>query len=190
MEGQLGKVMALCCAAVLGLVAAAPLSAQDVANADANNPLANVTAFNIQNHYSNGYTSLPNDVVGNQFVLRYAKPISIGDTNWLLRASLPFNNLPVCGGAPKGRDNVSIGAFQPFWLFQFQDGWFTGGASIWTYDFNSDNYNVPFGLRLGKVHKFNNTAANLFLEPQWSLASRGDGQADFQLYSAINLQFK
>ncbi|WP_299922349.1 hypothetical protein [uncultured Pelagimonas sp.] len=264
---RLAKLKALCGAAIVGLMCAAPVSAQDSSKADANNPLANVTAFNLQNYYFNGFTGLPDDADGNQFVLRYAKPLSLGDTNWLLRASLPFNRMPVggggssvsgmgdvdlfmayqfdtkpgvsfgigpqvvaptasdsrlggdqwqlglanvyfngtsakfqygylltyragVGGAPKGRDNASFGAFQPFWFYQIKDGWYTGGAPIWTYDFNSDNYNIPFGLRIGKVHKFNNTTANFFLEPQWSLASRGDGQAEFQLYAAINLQFK
>lgn len=252
--------------AVCALLAAAPATAQDSA-ADANNPLANVTAFNIQNYYYDRFTDAPDDVNGNQFVLRYAKPVNIGGSDWLLRASLPFNSLPVgeggdrvggvgdvdlflayqfdtkpgvsfgigpqvvlptasddrlgadqwqlglanvyfnatspkfqygylltyragVGEAPDGRDSPSLGALQPFWFYQFDQGWYTGSAPIWTYDFNTDNYNMPVGLRLGKVQKFNNTTANIFIEPQWSVASRGAGQPEFQLYAAVNLQFR
>lgn len=269
-------------AALMLAVSAAPASAQDNlaqaklaetkqaetnANADANNPLANVTAFNIQNYYIDRFTGLPDEVDGNQMVLRFAKPLSFGDTNWLLRASLPYNSFPVgdggsdvsgigdfdvflayqfdtqpgisfgfgpqivaptasddrlgadqwqlgvanvffdgrspkfqygylliyragVGDTPEGRERPSLGAFQPFGFYQLGDGWYTGGAPIWTYDFSTDNYNVPLGLRLGKVVQFGKTTANFFVEPQWSVAHRGDGQPDMQVYAAINLQFR
>ncbi len=241
--------------------------AQDNA-ADANNPLANVVAFNIQNYFIDSFTGLPDDVDGNQFVLRYAQPLSFGNTNWLLRASLPFNSLPVgsgnrtvdgfgdfdvflayqfpnmkpgisfgvgpqivaptatddrlgadqwqlgianvyfnatspkfqygylaiyregIGSTPEGRDRPRVGALQPFAFYQLGDGWYTGGAPIWNYDFNTDNYNVPLGIRLGKVQQFGRTTANFFVEPQWSVANRGPGQPEFQIYAAINLQFR
>ena len=235
--------------------------------ADANNPLANVRAFNIQGYYLNDFSGLPSGADGFQTVLRYAQPLKFGDTNWLMRASLPYNSLPIgagnatvsgigdvdvfmayqfdtrpgisfgigpqvvaptasddrlgadqwqlglanvyfngtspqfqygylliyrtgVGNTPTGRTRPEVGAFQPFWFYQLGKGWYTGGAPIWTYDFATDNYNVPFGLRLGKVQKFGSTTANFFVEPQWSLASRGNGQPQFQLYAAVNLQFR
>ncbi|WP_132859659.1 hypothetical protein [Shimia isoporae] len=74
--------------------------AQDRAS-NANNPLANVTAFNLQNDGFDGFTGASNET-GNQFVLRYAQPISFGGSQWLLRASLPHSGLPdgTGGGAP------------------------------------------------------------------------------------------
>ncbi|MCA0869990.1 hypothetical protein LCL97_04105 [Seohaeicola saemankumensis] len=242
-------------------------AAQDASAADANNPLANVTAFNIQNYYIGSFTGTPNNVDGNQFVLRYAQPLQIGNTNWLLRASLPFNSFPVgagastvsglgdldvflayqfdtqpgisfgigpqvvaptasdarlgadqwqlglanvffdgrspkfqygylliyregIGGTPLGRTRPRLGAFQPFLFYQLGNGWYTGGAPIWTYDFANDGYNVPLGLRLGKVFQTGKTTANIFVEPQWSVASKGAGHPDFQVYAAINLQFR
>ena len=65
-------------------------SADDAAQA--NNPLANLTAFNIQGYYIGELTE--SDFDANQFWLRFAKPFSIADTTWLLRASLPFNSFP------------------------------------------------------------------------------------------------
>jgi hypothetical protein len=31
---------------------------------------------------------------------------------------------------------------------------------------------------------------NVFAEPQWTILDRGPGQPEFQLYAAINLQFR
>jgi len=61
--------------------------------AQANNPLANMTALNFQNYYIGELTG--SDDSANQFWVRYAKPFSIGKQNWLLRASLPVYSYPV-----------------------------------------------------------------------------------------------
>lgn len=66
-------------------------SVSDVAQA--NNPLASATAFNVHNYYLGELTGT--DEPGNQFWLRVAKPFSIGETKWLMRASLPVNTYPV-----------------------------------------------------------------------------------------------
>jgi hypothetical protein len=61
--------------------------------AQANNPLARFTAFNLHNYYIGRLSDVGENA--NQFWLRYARPFSIGKTNWLLRASLPINTFPV-----------------------------------------------------------------------------------------------
>ncbi|MGK7246236.1 hypothetical protein ACSPAH_13755 [Buttiauxella agrestis] len=58
----------------------------------ANNPLANMTAFNMQNYYIGDVSGSDKDA--NQFWFRYAKPFSLGESQWLLRASLPINTYP------------------------------------------------------------------------------------------------
>lgn len=247
-----------------------PASAQTedgaAAAAQANNPLANFTAFNLQNYYINDFTG-SGDQNGNQFILRYATPFSIGESNWLLRASVPYNSFPVGTGgstvdgigdidvfaaylvdtgdpavsfgigpqvvAPtatddrlgseqwqlgianvyfnarssryqfgylltwrggvgdtNGRERTSLGAFQPFLFYQLGQGWYTGGAPVWTYNLRNDDYSVPLGVRLGKVFKRNNTVFNVFVEPQWSVSDRGDGLPKEQLFFAINMQFQ
>lgn len=60
--------------------------------AQANNPLANFTAFNIHNYYIGELTE--SDENANQAWLRYAQPFSVGNTNWIMRASLPINSFP------------------------------------------------------------------------------------------------
>ena len=53
-------------------------------DAQANNPLASFTAFNVQNYYVPQLSEL-DDQNANTFWLRYAQPMG----NWLFRASLP-----------------------------------------------------------------------------------------------------
>ncbi|HEY9114890.1 MAG TPA: hypothetical protein VIN10_09315, partial [Bacteroidales bacterium] len=47
-------------------------------DAQANNPLANMTAFNIQNYYTSKLTSAPADAYMNTGWLRFAKPFAKG----------------------------------------------------------------------------------------------------------------
>ena len=63
------------------------------AQAQANNPLANMKAFNIHNYYIGDLTQT--DKKANQMFLRYAQPVEVEETNWLLRATLPVNSFPV-----------------------------------------------------------------------------------------------
>lgn len=82
---------------------------EDEANAagQANNPLANMTAFNLQNYYIGELTE--SDDSANQFWLRYAKPFSLGETDWLLRASLPINTFPsMAGGNVTGIGDLNL----------------------------------------------------------------------------------
>lgn len=260
--------MVFACVALLGLCAGS-VSAQSESASDAaqaNNPLADIKAFNIQNYYIGAFTG-PEDGTGNQFVLRYAQPVSIGASNWLIRASLPVNSLPLGAGgdtvsgvgdfdifaayqfdlggprqsfaigpqvvAPTAtddrvgseqwqlglanvyfnaespviqygylltwrtgvgdtndRERANLGAFQPFVFYQLGNGYYTGGAPVWSYNFANGNYAVPLGIRLGKVAKRGNTVFNLFVEPQYSVFHHGDGLPEWQIYFALNMQFR
>jgi hypothetical protein len=98
-------------------IVALPAVAQDSeeeakALANANNPLANMVAFNIQNYY---YASLyGTDETANTAWLRYAQPFG----KWLMRASLPIATVP----AGIGQDPVSgIGDFNVFFAYLLSD---------------------------------------------------------------------
>jgi hypothetical protein len=233
--------------------------------AQANNPLANMTAFNMQNYYIGGLTDTDED--GNQFWLRYAKPFNLGHSQWLLRTSLPVNTIPVTptGGhhtaigdlniftaylfdtgnpavsfgfgpqltAPTAGDDrlgsekwsaglvnvlfnassrvfqygylaswqgsfagdsdradVNLGTFQPFAFFQLGGGTYLRAASIWTYNFDSDDYSMPLGVGVGQVIKTNKTVYNVFVEPQFSMADKGALQPQWQVFMGLNMQFK
>jgi len=234
------------------------------AAAQANNPLANMKAFNLQNYYIGELTE--SDENANQFWMRYAQPFSIAKTDWLMRASLPINTYPTPPDAshetglgdfnifaaylfdmpdpalsvglgpqltaptatddalgsekwsagfaqvtfdarsPKyqygylltwqasfagedDRDDVNVGAFQPFFFYQLGGGTYLRSAPIWVYDFENDGYSVPLGLGVGQVLKKGNTVFNFFVEPQYSVADNGAGYPEWQIFFALNMQF-
>lgn len=97
-------------------VQGAPDQAHD-ASAQANNPLANMTAFNLQDYYIGEVTDFDNDA--NQFWFRFATPFSIGSTDWLLRASLPVNTFPT---PPSGATTTGIGDINLFAAYLFDTG--------------------------------------------------------------------
>jgi len=188
--------------------------------AAANNPLANFTAFNVHDYYIGELTDPDQDA--NQFWARFARPFSIGQTNWLMRASLPVNTFPVPPGlghqtgigdmnvfaaylmdtgnpalsvgigpqvtaptaskdtlgsekwsaglvhtlfnasSPKiqygyllswqasfsgaeDRDDVNLGAFQPFVFYQLGKGTYLRSTAVMACDFEHNSYSVPIG---------------------------------------------
>lgn len=90
---------------------AAPKPKADTSQA--NNPLARMTSFSMQNYYIGDVSDTDKDA--NQFWLRYAKPFSLGDSHWLLRASLPVNTYP---SPPSAEHQTGIGDMNLFasWL--------------------------------------------------------------------------
>ena len=85
--------------------------------AQAKNPLANMTAFNLQNYYIGKLTG--SDESANQFWLRYAKPFSLGSGDWLMRASLPINTYPT---PPNGDKETGIGDLNVFAAYLLDTG--------------------------------------------------------------------
>lgn len=111
MKNVCGSVALIVCAG-LGQTA----NADNVA-AQANNPLANMTAFNIHNYYIGELTE--SDESANQGFLRFAKPVSVADTNWIVRATLPINTFPT---APDGDKETGTGDFNIFGAYLFDTG--------------------------------------------------------------------
>jgi hypothetical protein len=201
--------------------------------AQANNPLADFRAFNLQNYYIPELSG-PIDATANNFVLRYAQPFG----KWLMRASLPFARVPTgvsstesgvgdldvtATGAGKtqagvaavyfdatsqflqwgglltyrtdiagsgSRPDTSVLAAQPFYFFQLGKGKYLRGAPIWVFDLENDTYHVPVGLGIGQVIPTEKIVFNFFIEPQFTILSKGDGQPEFQLLMAVNMQFR
>ena len=229
--------------------------------AQANNPLADIKAFNLQNYYIPEISG-PIDSTSNNFVLRYAQPFG----KWLVRASLPFRRVPTginttesgigdidifaaylfdtgnpavsfgigpqlvfdtasedATGSGKtqaglaavyfdarsaafqwgglvtystdiagsdSRPDTSVLAAQPFYFFQLGKGRYLRGAPLWVFDLENDTYHVPVGLGIGQVVPTEKVVFNFFIEPQFTILSKGDGQPEFQLFMAVNMQFK
>ena len=87
------------------------------------------------------------------------------------------------------RADVNSGAFQPFAMYQLGKGAYLRSTGIWTYDFETDNYSVPVGFGIGKVFKKGKTVFNAFIEPQWSVADKGPGWPEWQVFVGFNMQF-
>lgn len=92
-------------------------NATDNASAQANNPLANMKAFNMHNYYIGELTGSKEEA--NQFWLRYARPFSIGESSWLMRASLPYNSFPT---PPNGSTQNGVGDFNVFAAYLMDTG--------------------------------------------------------------------
>lgn len=87
------------------------------AAAQANNPLANMTAFNVQDYFIGELTG--SDESANQLWFRFARPISVKQTHWLVRASLPVNTFP---GWPGGDKETGIGDLNVFAAYLIDTG--------------------------------------------------------------------
>jgi hypothetical protein len=213
------------------------------AAAQANNPLADIQAFNLQNYYipelSGGI-----DSTANNFVLRYAQPFG----KWLMRASLPFLRVPTgpnttqsgmgdadvffaylfdtgnparsfgigpqfsfdtasenATGAGKTQAGLAAVYFDAASQFFQWGGLLTyrtdiAGSSSRPdtsvlaaqpfYFFQLGNYHVPVGLGFGRVIPTEKVVFNFFIEPQFTILSKGAGQPEFQLFMAVNMQFR
>ncbi|MEZ4287242.1 MAG: hypothetical protein R3A47_03655 [Polyangiales bacterium] len=112
--------------------------------------------------------------------IRTAGPLMIG-TLVLWQAS-------VAGASD--RSNTNNMAIQTFLFVQAGNGVYLRSAPIATLDFKQKKYAVPLGIGIGKVVAVGNTVFNFFIEPQYSVYHHGAGVPIFQLFSAINLQFK
>jgi hypothetical protein len=82
--------------------------------AQANNPLADIKAFNIQGYYI-GELSETDGEDAQQYWLRYAQPVD----KWLIRASLPLNSFPT---PPGGDTTTGLGDFNLFAAYTFDIG--------------------------------------------------------------------
>ena len=87
------------------------------------------------------------------------------------------------------RDDVNVGAFQPFAIYQLGKGRYLRSAGIWTYNFENNNYSMPVGIGIGQVFPRGKTVYNIFIEPQYSIADRGPGQPEWQIFVGLNMQF-
>ena len=107
---------------VLGITIAGIAHAEEAAEPDAvaqaNNPLANMKAFNMHNYYAGDLTGLDNASM-NQLWFRYAQPIRIGKGDWLIRASLPVTTLKY-DSALGSVSETGLGDFNIFAAYLFK----------------------------------------------------------------------
>lgn len=89
-----------------------------------------------------------------------------------------------------GNDYANLLTTQPFCMFQIGGGFYLRSSGIWTFDLASGNIAIPLGLGIGKVFSgTKGTVFNAFIEPQFTVYNKGDGNLNFQLFFGFNNQF-
>lgn len=240
--------------------------AQDEGSVQANNPLATLTSFQVQNQYIGNLSDV--DEPGNVTNFRAIRPFDALGGRWVARATLPVVTLPVGPGFDQragisdfnifaGRfldvgdpritfavgpnmtvptatderlgtsswnfgaanvlfnatnpkfqwgylavyeagliktrddaDDVSRLFFQPFAIYQLGDGWVARSTGVWQFDFENDRHATPVGLGLGKVVVTDDAVINAFVEPQYSVSTRGPGQPEWGVFFGVNVQLR
>lgn len=89
----------------------------------------------------------------------------------------------------EARAETNLLAVQPFVLMQVGGGWYLRSTGIMPFDLENNTFAVPIGMGAGKVVKAGNTVFNLFVEPQFTVLHDGAGQAAFQTFMGVNMQF-
>lgn len=84
--------------------------------------------------------------------------------------------------------DINRAVFQPFGIYQLGQGWYLRSTGVWNYDFETDSYSIPIGAGFGRVIPLERTVINAFFEPQYSVASNGDGQREWGIFFGINFQ--
>lgn len=92
-------------------------------------------------------------------------------------------------GGDDERADTNVIAAQPFAMFQLGGGTYLRTAPLWVFDLENDSYHIPFGFGIGRVIKSGGIVYNIFIEPQFTILHKGVGQPQFQLFTALNMQF-
>lgn len=87
------------------------------------------------------------------------------------------------------RDTVHTATLQPFIIRNLPQGWYLRSTGIWTFDLQRNDYYIPLGLGAGKAWRVGNKIFNAFVEPQWTIAHRGEGLPQFTVFAGINITF-
>jgi hypothetical protein len=87
------------------------------------------------------------------------------------------------------RPGTNVLAVQPFYFVQLGKGLYVRGSAVAVFNLETDSYNVPVGLGLGKVVPTSGAVFNIFVEPQFTILDRGAGQPELQIFVGFNTQF-
>ncbi len=78
---------------------------------------------------------------------------------------------------------------QPIAIIHVGQGFYLRSTATESYNFISGQYVVPLGVGVGKVIKVGGFAFNLYLEPQFTILHRGQGQPTLQVAGGFNVQY-
>jgi hypothetical protein len=113
--------------------------------------------------------------------------ILVGQSKRVLGGTLTTYQAAVAGDPT--RPFVQTLIQQYFVILQVGEGWYLRSAPIWTFNLQTGDFNMPFGLGVGKVLAFDHVVVNMFIEPQATIAKYGDLTPGMQIFMGLNLQF-
>lgn len=87
----------------------------------------------------------------------------------------------------EARRDVETATFQPIVIYKLPKGWYVRTSGIWTWDRESDDYYIPVGLGGGRAWKAGDKVVSAFIEPQWTVAHKGDGAPEFTLFAGVSI---
>lgn len=89
------------------------------------------------------------------------------------------------------REGTNLLTFQPnLALVMGRTGFYFSSSPIWTFDFENDNYLIPFSVGFGKVLTAGHAIVNVSAETQFSIYHQGEPQPALQIFGAMALQWK
>lgn len=113
--------------------------------------------------------------------------VLVGESKRVLGGTLTTYQAAIAGDPE--RPFVQTLVHQPFIIMQVGQGWYLRSTPIWTFDLQTGNFNMPFGLGAGKVFPFERVVVNMFIEPQATLAKYAALTPALQVFMGLNLQF-
>jgi hypothetical protein len=139
--------------------------------------------------------------VGPMLVMPTATDNALGAGRWQAGAAVVVIH-PLTGGSLVGglityqtdfagdsaRAATSLMALQPIITFSMGGGYYFRSSAVAALDFRNGRYLVPFGVGMGRVFRVGSVMTNAFIEPQFTVYSRGAGQPALQLFMGLNLQ--
>ncbi|QHE91031.1 hypothetical protein PI93_003765 [Pandoraea fibrosis] len=87
------------------------------------------------------------------------------------------------------RETVHTATLQPFIIRNLPQGWYLRSTGTWTFDVQKNNYDIPLGLGVGKAWRVGKDIFNAFVEPQWTVAHKGEGVPQFTVFAGLNITF-
>ncbi|MFZ7219721.1 hypothetical protein [Bordetella hinzii] len=87
------------------------------------------------------------------------------------------------------RDTVHTATLQPFLIRNLQQGWYVRSTATWTFDLQHKEYYIPLGLGAGRAWRMGKTIVNAYIEPQWTVAHKGEGLPQFTVLAGVNFTF-
>ena len=87
------------------------------------------------------------------------------------------------------RAHTSVMVVQPIVTVAMGGGFYFRSSAVCAFDFENSRELVPLGLGVGRAFKGLGGVVNVFLEPQFTVYSRGEGQPAYQIFTGINIQW-